>query len=346
MLQRVEVVLDGALREPALRGHRAAGHRQRERGAAALGADGHVLTVAEQLLGLVEARRRAVDRLERAVRLGEAGEDVGHELGGVQAAELERRFAQADRQQVLVATGAHLGHVRQREHVVVGPVETLVGRERGLVGDQRTIGVAERVVDDRDGVQQVALVDPMVGEAVQLERLQRRLERLAEVAGVVVHEADQVQCPHLDHRGAHLAGQFTGIEGDREGIVGLAGGVGDRGQAVQRLGFAGAVVERSGQHTGLLGHRTGGDDVGALAGARIVEQFADRLGHARALDERRRPDCHRHLLTTFGSRQLAHGTSHTTLGSRHSTRGRTHARLQASDLRRVMHGSRSVLFQP
>jgi hypothetical protein len=125
------------------------------------------------------------------------------------SAELERSLAQADRQQVLVAPGAHLGHVRQRQHVVVGAVEPLVGSECRLVGDQRTIGVTERVVDDGDRVQQVALVDPVVGQAVQLERLQRRLERLGEVAGVVVDQAHQVQRPHLDDGRAHLAGQLT-----------------------------------------------------------------------------------------------------------------------------------------
>ena len=86
------------------------------------------------------------------------------------------------------------------------PIERFGGRERTLVGDDRTIVVAHRVVDRRDRVQDVAGVDA-VGTIdrglVGVERAQAVLERFREVGRLVVDDAEQVDGPRVDERRRH-----------------------------------------------------------------------------------------------------------------------------------------------
>ena len=263
------------------------GQRQR---AHRRGRGARVALVERDAFGLGQARLGLIECVERAVRRRQLGEDARHPVVEVHPGEFERRFPEADGEQVLVALGTHLGHVRHRDHVVVGAARPAVGGERGLVGDQCPVAVAERMVDDGDGVQQRALTGGEACQAVQFERMQGRVERIGVVAGVVVDEADQVDRTHLHRRCAHAPGQVARIERHRERVVGVCGAVRDRRQAVQRLGLTDAVVERVCEHTRLLCHRPGGIEIGALAGDRIIEQFAYRLGHRGALGGRRDPD--------------------------------------------------------
>jgi len=53
-----------------------------------------------------------------------------------------------------VPVGANLGHVGKRDCVEVGPILALVGHQRGLVGDDCLVGVAQAVLNDGERVEQ------------------------------------------------------------------------------------------------------------------------------------------------------------------------------------------------
>ena len=286
-LERLLVALCGLLVLVVLGGEHAVRHHQRE-------AD-HTqpaVTFEQQELGLVEAGSGTDEPAECAVRVREPGQDLGDHRRVVFTRQFEGLLRQHDRRKVLMALGADLGHVRQRANVVVGSIEALVRGEGRLVGDEGPVGVTERVVDGRNGVEEVALVDAMVGEPIQLERLECVLQGFGVVAGVVVHEADEVESPDLDHGRTRPTRQVSRVECDREGLVGLVGGVRDRREPVERLGLTFTVGERAGQHAGLLRQGSSCVDVDALGRVSLVEERADGLGDARTLDVRRATDQH------------------------------------------------------
>ena len=122
----------------------------------------------------------------------------------------------------------------------------------------------QAVMHGGDRVEQVAEVGEIGGRAVDLQRLQQALERLRVVAGLMVDDADQVQRPDLDDGRGTAPGQVAGLERQPERLVELAELIGDAGQAIQRLGFAGLVAVRAGQNPGLLHQRSRPDQVVGL----------------------------------------------------------------------------------
>ena len=142
-------------------------------------------------------------------------------LGKVLAGDLQRRLAQADREQVLLTLGAHLGHVGERDGIEAPTRALAVGLERGLVGDDGPVGVSQAVMDGGDGVEQVAEVGEIGGRAVDLQRLQQALERLGVVARLMVDDADEIQRPDLDDGCRTSPRQVACLEGKPERFVEL-----------------------------------------------------------------------------------------------------------------------------
>ena len=156
--------------------------------------------------------RGAVERRERHVGHGEPGEDLGDELRSVLRRQLQRRLAKAHSKEVLVAVGPHLGHVGQGDGIEVGPVLALVGHQRGFVGDDGPVGVAQAVLNDRERVEQHALAGPFADGAVQLEGSHRRRQRFGVVGGVVLDGRDPH--PHGTLRSvpaSGFAGAYRGL---------------------------------------------------------------------------------------------------------------------------------------
>ena len=112
------------------------------------------------------------------VGLGQVGEDLGNQFGHVLTGDLHRGLTEADGQQVLVALGAQLGHVGERDGDEASPRAAQVGLEGRLVRDDRPIGVADAVMNGGDGVEEIAEICQIVGRAVDLQCLQQALERL------------------------------------------------------------------------------------------------------------------------------------------------------------------------
>ena len=162
------------------------------------------------------------------------------------------RFAQAHGEEVLLAVGAHLGHVGEGDGVEVGPALALVGHQRGLVGDDGAVGVLQAVLDDGERVEQQTLARTLTRRAVQLERGHRRGEGLGEAGGVVLHGGDEVERRHLGLHRATRVGQVAGFEGDGERLVVETGGICQLGEAVQSFGFRARIGLRAREHTGLL----------------------------------------------------------------------------------------------
>ena len=192
-------------------------------------------------------------------------------LGQVLAGDLQRRLTQADGEQVLLALGADLGHVGERDGVEATPRALAVGLERCLVGDDRPVGVAQAVMHRGDRVEQVAEIAQIRARPVQLQRLEEVLQRLRVVAGMVMHDADEVQRPDLDDRRRATPGQVSRLEGQTERLVELTEPIGDAGEPIQRLGFARLIAVRARQNTGLLHQRPRPDEVVGLGRARLIE---------------------------------------------------------------------------
>ena len=90
----------------------------------------------------------------------------------------------------------------------------------------------------------------------------------------------------------------------------------------------GGIVQRTGEHPRLLGHRTGCGLVGGLAGARVVEQLADRPRDARVLDHLHHSNRQSVFLSTSAPLLIAR--------ARGNTRGPW---AKANEADRPMHGS-------
>jgi len=213
---------------------------------------------------------------EAGVRFAEVGENLGHEAGRVLAREFESRLAEADGEEVLATLRAQLRHVGERDRIEVGAIELAVGAQCRLVGDDGTIGVAEGVMDGGDRVEQVALVDAVIGGAVLLQAAQAAGECLAVVAGVEVHDPHQVEGPHLDHDGTALAGEIARIDGNPERLVGLAAVVRQAGEPVERFCFTSFIAVRTSQDASLLHEHSCIRSVLVLDRLRLIEQRTHR----------------------------------------------------------------------
>ena len=190
--------------------------------------------------------------MKDCVGLGEVGEDLGDVVGQVFARDLQRGFAKADGEKVLLTLGANLCHVGQRHGVEAAARALPVGLECGLVCHERAVGVAQTVMDRGDRVEQVAEVLEVGRRPVDLQSLQQAFEGLGVVACLMVDDADQVQGPHFDDRCRAPPRQVAGFEGEPERLVELPELVGHAGQAVERLGLALLVAVRTRQDPRLL----------------------------------------------------------------------------------------------
>ena len=143
-------------------------------------------------------------------------------------------------------------------------------------------------MDDRDRVQQVALVDAVIGRAVQLERLQRASERLGEVAGVVVDDPDEVERPHLDDDGAAPCGRGRARRA-RSRTRRRPGPTRTRSLARRYSASASAAPSslRVREHPRVLRHAPRRGEVGRFAGAR--RRRAARASSSRPPRPWRRP---------------------------------------------------------
>ena len=196
------------------------------------------------------------------------------------AGDLQRSFAEADSEQVLLALGTNLGHVGQSDRVESTPWALSVGFERSLVRDDGPIGVAQAVVDRGNRVEQVAQIAEISRRTVDLQRLQQALERLRIVPRLMVNDADQIERPHLDDRRRATSSQVPRLEGKTKCFVELTELIRDAGKAVERLGLARLVAVRARQDTRLLHQRTRSDEVVGLDGSRLVQKVANRLAAA------------------------------------------------------------------
>ncbi len=234
--------------------------------------------------GLGEALGRALVVGETHVRLGEIGEQVAHDVGAVLAGEVDGPPAETHGREVLGPRRTDPGDVAEHERGEAEAPERLVDGQRRLVRDDRPVVVAHRVVHGRDRVQDVALVDLVIGGAVDLERPQAVLERLGEVARLVVHDADQVNGPRLDERRRRGRRDLGRLHRQPERLVGVAGPVGEARQPIQRLGLADAIAVGAGNDTSLERElaRCAGVVIAARGG--VIEQLSD--AHRRRLLER------------------------------------------------------------
>ena len=98
------------------------------------------------------------------------------------------------------------------------------------------------MVDRRNGVEQSAFVYAVIGGAILLKAAQAARECLAVVAGVGVHDAHQVERPHLDNDSASLAGKIASIDCDTKCFVGVAGVIGQAGEVIEALSLTGFIA--------------------------------------------------------------------------------------------------------
>jgi hypothetical protein len=188
------------------------------------------------------------------VGLGEVGQQVGDERRVVDACELDGAAAHRHRWEVLGSRRTDARHVAEDQGDELLTIEWLGDRESTLVGDDRTIVVAHRVVDRGDGVEDVAGIDavgPVDRSLVGLECPQAVIERFGEVGGLVVDDAEQVDRPGVDEIGTADLGDLARFHRQPERVLGIAARVGDARQPVQRFGFTGSVAFGPCDHASL-----------------------------------------------------------------------------------------------
>ena len=264
-------------------------------------ADGFVVAVLASLHPPIHERKfdhgqRSVDRPERVaghdhvgfgervlgrpehaegnICIGDEREHLRHPLGSARAHEFEAVRRESDRQQVLAAIGAQLGHVEQRCRVEVRPVELAVRGQRSLVRHDRAVDVAQAVIHHGDGVEQISFVAAFARRSIQIEGLERAGERSGVVARGIVHAGEQVQRPDGNRRRMACARKVTSLERQSECLICAARSMGRTSQPVQRLRFPLLVHVRAGQDSGMLGKGTRPNVIRVLIGTRVVKQLA------------------------------------------------------------------------
>ncbi len=218
---------------------------------------------------------------EAHVGLGQIGEQVGDDRWAVLTGDLDRPPTHRDSRKVLGPGRADACDVAEDERDHLGATERLGSRERLLVGDDRAVVVAHRVVHGGDGVQDVAAVDLVPGRLVDVECAKAVLQRLGEVRRLVVHDAEQVHGPCLDQLGAALARDLAGLHRQSERILRVAAEMREARQTVQRLRLADLVALRPRDDPRLQGELPCGDGIVLLSVSGTLEQILDGWGRAR-----------------------------------------------------------------
>ena len=106
------------------------------------------------------------------IRLSEICEQTADQLRGVFAGQFDRTSTETDSGKKLAAPAPDPGEIAEHHGVQVATPEWLVDRQRVLVGGDRTVIVAHRLIDRRNGVQDLAFVHVVAGRAVDLQRSQ------------------------------------------------------------------------------------------------------------------------------------------------------------------------------
>ncbi|MEN9803454.1 MAG: hypothetical protein RIS41_301 [Actinomycetota bacterium] len=145
--------------------------------------------IGEQLSSTVDV---AVD-VACGQHASDCGQDLGQESWCALSAGVEGAFGQCHRFVVFTAFGSQRGHVGDDQSIDVAALVRLVGSQRRLIVDDGPVRVTRLVMNRRDRVQDVALVDAMIGRAVEAEGAQTSSECFPVVAGVGVDQADEVQ---------------------------------------------------------------------------------------------------------------------------------------------------------
>ena len=134
------------------------------------------------------------------------------------------------------------GQVAEHHRIDVGPPQRFVDGKGLLIGGDRPVVVAHRLVHGGDGVQDARLVTGVIGRPVHLQRSQTVVERGSEVARLVVDDGQQVQRPGQCHAELVRCELIRPRQHDRfrcegEHVLALGAVVREQGQLVQRLCF-------------------------------------------------------------------------------------------------------------
>jgi hypothetical protein len=178
---------------------------------------------------------------------------------------------------VLPSAPTNPSEIAQHHRIDVRTAKRLVDGKGGLVAVDRALVVAHRLMDRGKGVQDSTLVDDVIGRAVDVERLRTCLERLGEVARLVVDDAQQVQRPGNGQADLVRLRQRNRLARQRERVLGATLLVRDRGEMIERLRLEYGQSVRAGENSrlecetarlvGVVGTQAGG----------VVEQRADPL---------------------------------------------------------------------
>ena len=255
--------------------------------------DATAIEIVEDHRGRVESPKSVGEQLPSAVDVSIAvtcgqhsrdrGQDLGQESRCALPAGVEGAFGECHRFVVFTPFGSQRGHVGDDQSVDVATLVRLVGGQCRLVVDDGPIGIARLVMNRRDGVQDVALVDAMIGRSIETEGAQTLSEGFAVVAGVGVDQPDEVQGPRPHERESVGVGEFVGFHGEGEGVPGLTVVMRQGRQSVEALPFGGQVAVTTGEPTGLLHEAAGSTRIGHLERSGVVESIA-RVGRLSLLE--------------------------------------------------------------